>query len=69
MKFHNPPAREADQHAPANTLGIRRVAFAVDGRRHRLAGTAVLAGDEPVKRDGHVEDQPPLRLGGHAMTR
>jgi catechol 2,3-dioxygenase-like lactoylglutathione lyase family enzyme len=30
MKFHAPTARGGDRHAPANTLGIRRVAFAVD---------------------------------------
>jgi hypothetical protein len=30
---------------------------------------AVLAGDEPVERHGHVEDQPPLRLCVHAVTR
>jgi catechol 2,3-dioxygenase-like lactoylglutathione lyase family enzyme len=28
MKFHAPPARGGDRNAPANTLGIRRVAFA-----------------------------------------
>jgi catechol 2,3-dioxygenase-like lactoylglutathione lyase family enzyme len=38
MKFHNPPARGADQHAPANTLGIRRVAFAVDDIDVAVAG-------------------------------
>jgi hypothetical protein len=26
MKFHAPSARVGDQHAPANTLGIRRIA-------------------------------------------
>jgi catechol 2,3-dioxygenase-like lactoylglutathione lyase family enzyme len=30
MKFHAPPARVSDPSAPANTLGIRRIAFAVD---------------------------------------
>ena len=30
MKFHAPPARGGDRHAPPNTLGIRRVAIAVD---------------------------------------
>jgi catechol 2,3-dioxygenase-like lactoylglutathione lyase family enzyme len=28
-KFHAPPARTTDPNAPANTLGIRRVMFAV----------------------------------------
>jgi hypothetical protein len=30
MKFHNPPARGADQDARANSPGICRIAFAVD---------------------------------------
>ena len=38
MKFHNPPTRGADQHAPANTLGIRRIAFAVDDIDAAVAG-------------------------------
>jgi len=30
-KFHTPPAvRSEPEHAPANTLGIRRIMFAVD---------------------------------------
>ena len=29
-KFHAPSGRGGDRHAPANTLGIRHVAFAVD---------------------------------------
>jgi 4-hydroxyphenylpyruvate dioxygenase-like putative hemolysin len=29
-KFHAPSARGGDRHAPANTPGIRHVAFAVD---------------------------------------
>ncbi|HEX7197670.1 MAG TPA: VOC family protein [Candidatus Limnocylindria bacterium] len=29
-KFHTPPARNADPTAPVNTLGIRRIMFAVD---------------------------------------
>jgi catechol 2,3-dioxygenase-like lactoylglutathione lyase family enzyme len=29
-KFHAPPGRGGDAHAPANTLGIRHVSFAVD---------------------------------------
>ena len=42
MKFHAPPARAGDQHAPANTLGIRRVAFAVDDIDAAIAGVATL---------------------------
>jgi catechol 2,3-dioxygenase-like lactoylglutathione lyase family enzyme len=38
MKFHAPPARDGDQHAPANTLGIRRIAFAVDDIDAAVAG-------------------------------
>jgi catechol 2,3-dioxygenase-like lactoylglutathione lyase family enzyme len=38
MKFHAPPARGGDRHAPANTLGIRRVAFAVDDIDAAVAG-------------------------------
>ena len=30
IKFHSPPARGDDGHAPANTRGIRHMAFAVD---------------------------------------
>ena len=30
IKFHSPPAQGDDQHAPANTLGIRHITFAVD---------------------------------------
>jgi catechol 2,3-dioxygenase-like lactoylglutathione lyase family enzyme len=29
-KFHTPPARNPDPNAPVNTLGIRRIMFAVD---------------------------------------
>jgi catechol 2,3-dioxygenase-like lactoylglutathione lyase family enzyme len=38
MKFRAPPARVGDQHAPASTLGIRRVAFAVDDIAAAVAG-------------------------------
>jgi catechol 2,3-dioxygenase-like lactoylglutathione lyase family enzyme len=30
VKFHSPSVRSGDGHAPANTLGLRHVAFAVD---------------------------------------
>jgi catechol 2,3-dioxygenase-like lactoylglutathione lyase family enzyme len=29
-KFHAPPGQGGDRHAPANTPGIRHIAFAVD---------------------------------------
>jgi catechol 2,3-dioxygenase-like lactoylglutathione lyase family enzyme len=38
MKFHNPPARAGDRDAPPNTLGIRRVALAVDDIDAAVAG-------------------------------
>jgi catechol 2,3-dioxygenase-like lactoylglutathione lyase family enzyme len=38
MKFHTPPARVDDPSAPPNTLGIRRVAFAVDDIDSTVAG-------------------------------
>jgi catechol 2,3-dioxygenase-like lactoylglutathione lyase family enzyme len=38
MKFHAPPVRSGDRHAPANTLGIRRIAFAVDDIDAAVAG-------------------------------
>jgi catechol 2,3-dioxygenase-like lactoylglutathione lyase family enzyme len=37
-KFHTPPTRSADRHAPANTPGIRHVAFAVEDIDTLLAG-------------------------------
>ena len=30
MKFHAPPGPDGDRHAPANTPGLRHLAFAVD---------------------------------------
>jgi len=30
VKLHSPPVRGGDRHAPANTLGIRHLAFRVD---------------------------------------
>lgn len=30
VKFHAPPVRAGDRQAPANTLGLRHLAFAVD---------------------------------------
>ena len=38
MKFHTPPAGGGDRNAPPNTLGIRRVAFAVDDIDAAVAG-------------------------------
>jgi catechol 2,3-dioxygenase-like lactoylglutathione lyase family enzyme len=36
-KFHTPPARSTDPNAPVNTLGIRRIMFAVDDIEDVLA--------------------------------
>jgi hypothetical protein len=38
MKFHTPPARVGDQYAPPSTLGVRRIAFAVDDIDAAVAG-------------------------------
>ena len=38
MRFHAPPVGGGDAHAPANTLGIRRIAFAVDDLDAVVAG-------------------------------
>jgi catechol 2,3-dioxygenase-like lactoylglutathione lyase family enzyme len=37
MKFHTPPATTAEPNAPVNTLGIRRIMFAVDDIEADLA--------------------------------
>ncbi len=36
-KFHTPPARNTNPNAPVNTLGIRRIMFAVDDIEDVLA--------------------------------
>ncbi|GHF78396.1 catechol 2,3-dioxygenase-like lactoylglutathione lyase family enzyme [Amycolatopsis bartoniae] len=36
-KFQTPPAHNADPHAPANTVGLRHLAFAVDDLDAALA--------------------------------
>src|SRR5207247_675122 len=48
VKFHSPTVRGGDRHAPANTLGMRHVAFVVDD-----IDAAVASGRETaVKRAG-----------------
>jgi catechol 2,3-dioxygenase-like lactoylglutathione lyase family enzyme len=37
-EFHSPPIRGGDRHAPANTPGIRHVAFVVDDIDAAVAG-------------------------------
>jgi catechol 2,3-dioxygenase-like lactoylglutathione lyase family enzyme len=51
VKFHSPSVRDGDGHAPANTLGIRHLAFAVDDIEAAVA-TARARGGELV---GEVE--------------
>ncbi len=38
VKFHSPSTQGGDRHAPANTLGIRHVAFAVEDIDAVVAG-------------------------------
>jgi catechol 2,3-dioxygenase-like lactoylglutathione lyase family enzyme len=51
-RFHTPAAKGGDQHAPANTPGIRHVTFAVDDIDAAVAGLRA-RGAELV---GEVED-------------
>jgi catechol 2,3-dioxygenase-like lactoylglutathione lyase family enzyme len=51
VKFHSPSVRDADRHAPANTLGIRHVAFVVNDIDAAI-GTVQARGGELV---GEVE--------------
>jgi catechol 2,3-dioxygenase-like lactoylglutathione lyase family enzyme len=37
-KFHSPPSRDGDSHAPANAPGIRHVSFGVDDVEAAVAG-------------------------------
>jgi catechol 2,3-dioxygenase-like lactoylglutathione lyase family enzyme len=56
IKFHTPPASTAEPNAPVNTLGIRRIMFAVDdiedvlarllARGAELVGEVVRYGDK-----------------------
>ena len=38
IRFHSPPHRDGDGHAPANTLGLRHITFAVDDVDAVVAG-------------------------------
>jgi catechol 2,3-dioxygenase-like lactoylglutathione lyase family enzyme len=38
VKFHSPPGQGGNPHAPANTLGIRHIAFVVDDIDAVVAG-------------------------------
>ena len=44
-KFHAPSGQGGDRHAPANTPGIRHVAFAVDDIDAAVAGLRARGGE------------------------
>ena len=44
-KFHAPPGRGGDRHAPANTPGIRHVTFAVDDLDAAVASMRARGGE------------------------
>ena len=58
MKFHAPPGRDGDRHAPANTPGIRRLAFRVDDIDAVVPGLrargAELVGEVVHSRDSYL---------------
>ncbi|MCA1702575.1 MAG: VOC family protein [Actinobacteria bacterium] len=45
VKFHAPPGPGGDRHAPANTPGLRHLAFAVDDLDGVLAGLRAHGGE------------------------
>jgi catechol 2,3-dioxygenase-like lactoylglutathione lyase family enzyme len=45
VKFHSPSVRDGDQGAPANTLGLRHLAFAVDDIDAVVAGLQARGGE------------------------
>ena len=45
VKFHSPAVRGGGGHAPANTLGIRHVLFAVDDIDAAVAGLQARGGE------------------------
>jgi catechol 2,3-dioxygenase-like lactoylglutathione lyase family enzyme len=45
IKFHTPPAQGDDGHAPANTLGIRHLAFIVEDIDAAVAGVRAHGGE------------------------
>jgi catechol 2,3-dioxygenase-like lactoylglutathione lyase family enzyme len=44
-KFHAPPSPEGDRNAPANTLGIRHLTFAVDDLDSVVVGVRARGGE------------------------
>lgn len=55
VKFHAPSSRSGDRHAPANTQGIRHLAFAVDDIDAVVAGLRA-RGSELVGEVQNYED-------------
>jgi catechol 2,3-dioxygenase-like lactoylglutathione lyase family enzyme len=45
VKFHSPSVRDGDRGAPANTLGLRHLAFAVDDVDAVVAGLQARGGE------------------------
>jgi len=45
VRFHSPPARGGDGHAPANILGIRHIAFVVDDIDATVASVRARGGE------------------------
>ena len=45
IEFHSPPAEGGDRHAPANTRGLRHVAFVVEDIDGVLARVRALGGE------------------------
>src|SRR3954452_14922251 len=67
-KFHAPPGRGGDRHAPANTPGIRHVTFAVDDIDAAVAGVRA-RGVELVGEVKNYEDiyRPDFVLGADGV--
>lgn len=55
VKFHSPPTEAGDPAAPANTLGLRHLAFLVDDIHAVLAGLRA-RGTEPIGELVRYED-------------
>ena len=45
IKFHSPPLQDGDGHAPANTSGLRHLAFVVDDIEAVVAGLQAHGGE------------------------
>jgi hypothetical protein len=73
MKCHAPPARGGDRQAPPNTLGIRRVALAVDDIDAAVAGLqargAELVGGVERYEDSYRSAMSAARRGSSSCSR